>query len=62
MILENHEIATIGDSPNDINMLDGIQYSFVMKNSSDSVKKHANYIVSSVSEAIGIINKINGVE
>ena len=60
--LENHEIATIGDSPNDINMLDGIQYSFAMENSRDSVKKHANYIVSSVAEAISMINKINGVE
>jgi len=60
--LDNCEIATIGDSPNDINMLKGIQYSFAMKNSRDSVKEHANYTVNSVAEAISIIDKINGVE
>lgn len=56
------EIATIGDSPNDIDMLKGIQYSFAMKNARESVKEHANYNVKSVEEAINIIEKINGVE
>lgn len=56
------EIATIGDSPNDINMLEGIKYSFVMSNSRDEVKRSANYIVESVKDAIDKIGEINGVE
>ncbi|MGL6104739.1 HAD family hydrolase [Romboutsia sp.] len=56
------EIATIGDSPNDINMLEGIKYSFAMENARESVKKSANYVCASVKEAIKIIEKINGVE
>lgn len=60
--VDNDEIATIGDSPNDINMLKGTKYSFAMKNARNSVKEHANYIVNSVADAIIKINKINGVE
>jgi len=60
--LNEDEIATIGDSPNDINMLEGIKYSFAMYNSRESVKKSANYIVKNVAHAIEIIEKINGVE
>ena len=56
------EIATIGDSPNDINMLEGIKYSFAMENARESVKQSANYIAKSVKDAIEQINKINGVE
>lgn len=56
------EIATIGDSPNDINMLDGIKYSFAMENSRESVKKSANYVCASVKNVIETIEKINGVE
>ena len=56
------EIATIGDSPNDINMLEGIKYSFAMSNARESVKSSANYIATSVKDAIEQINKINGVE
>ncbi|MGL5330375.1 MAG: HAD family hydrolase [Peptostreptococcaceae bacterium] len=57
--IKEDEIATIGDSPNDINMLDGIKYSFAMKNARESVKKHANYVVDSVACAIDIIQDIN---
>ncbi|WP_195939563.1 HAD family hydrolase [Romboutsia sp. 1001713B170131_170501_G6] len=57
--IKEDEIATIGDSPNDINMLSGVKYSFAMKNARDSVKEHANYIVDSVAEAIKIVNDIN---
>ena len=56
------EIATIGDSPNDINMLEEIKYSFAMSNARESVKSSANYIATSVKDAIEQINKINGVE
>ncbi len=53
------EIATIGDSPNDINMLDGLKYSFAMENARDSVKEHANYVAKSVADAIQKISQIN---
>lgn len=60
--IDEDEIATVGDSPNDINMLEGIKYSFAMENARDSVKEKANYIVESVEKAIEVIQKINGVE
>jgi len=60
--VDEDEIATIGNSPNDINMLEGIKYSFAMEESRESVKKSANYIVKNVAHAIEIIEKINGVE
>ena len=53
------EIATMGDSPNDICMLKDIKYSFAMDKSQDEVKKNASYVVSSVKEGIEIIKKIN---
>lgn len=56
------EIATIGDSPNDINMLKDIKYSFAMNHARSSVKEFANYIATSVSDAINTIDKINGAE
>ncbi|MGL5314717.1 MAG: HAD family hydrolase [Peptostreptococcaceae bacterium] len=56
------EIATIGDSPNDINMLDGVKYSFAMSGARESVKESANYTANSVKDAIDKIKKINGVE
>ncbi|RDY29484.1 HAD family phosphatase [Romboutsia weinsteinii] len=56
------EIATIGDSPNDINMLENIKYSFAMEGAREDVKKSSNYTSKSVSEVIKIIEKINGVE
>jgi Cof subfamily protein (haloacid dehalogenase superfamily) len=57
--LDMDEVATIGDSPNDINMLKGFKYSFAMNNARDSVKENANYITKSVSDAIKIIDNIN---
>ena len=56
------EIATIGDSPNDICMLEGLKYSFAMDSSRDNVKSKASYKAKNVSEALKIIQKINGVE
>ena len=43
-------------------MLEGIKYSFAMSNARESVKSSANYIATSVKDAIEQINKINGVE
>ncbi|HSQ89624.1 HAD family hydrolase [Romboutsia sp.] len=60
--INEEEIATIGNSPNDINMLQGLKYSFAMDESRESVKESANYVVKNVAQAIEIIEKINGVE
>lgn len=57
--ISHDEIATIGDSPNDISMLKGFKYSFAMENGRDDVKESASYVVKNVSEAISIINSIN---
>lgn len=53
------EVATIGDSPNDICMLDGLKYSFAMENARKEVKDHASYVAKSVKDAIDKICKIN---
>lgn len=53
------EIATMGDSPNDICMLKNIKYSFAMNKSNKEVKESASYIVNNVKDAIEIIKKIN---
>ena len=53
------EIATMGDSPNDICMLKNIKCSFVMEKGLDEVKKNATYVVNSVKEGIEVIKRIN---
>ncbi|WP_373601339.1 Cof-type HAD-IIB family hydrolase [Paraclostridium bifermentans] len=53
------EVATIGDSPNDISMLQTTKYSFAMKNSRKEVLESANYLADSVSDAILQIKNIN---
>ena len=54
-----NEVATMGDSPNDISMLHASKYSFAMKNSRKEVKESATYEASSVADAIKQIIKIN---
>ena len=56
------EVATIGDSPNDIPMLYGFKYSFAMENGRKEVKESASYSAKSVRDVIEIVGKINGVE
>lgn len=56
------EIATIGDSPNDINMLKDMKYGFAIEGARKEVIESANYSVKSVSELIEEIKKINDVE
>lgn len=53
------EIATMGDSPNDICMLENIKYSFAMSKSNEDVKESASYVVNSVKDALEIVKKIN---
>ncbi|WP_455538309.1 HAD family hydrolase [Terrisporobacter sp.] len=53
------EVATMGDSPNDICMLKDMKYSFAMSKSRDEVRKSASYVVDNVKDAIEIIKKIN---
>ena len=57
--VEEDEIATMGDSPNDISMLEGIKYSFAMSHARKSVVDSANYKASSVADAIRQIVEIN---
>lgn len=54
-----NEVATMGDSPNDICMLKDIKHSFAMDKSNKDVKESASYIVSSVRDGIEKIKKIN---
>lgn len=56
------EIATMGDSPNDICMLKNIKYSFAMEKGSQIVKNEAEYTVKSVAEGIEYIKRINRAE
>ena len=53
------EVATIGDSPNDICMLEGFKYSFAMSGGVDEVKESATFVSGSVKEVIESIKKIN---
>lgn len=52
------DIFVIGDSYNDISMLSSTPNAFTFHSSPDEVKKHAKYIVNSISEAIDIINNL----
>lgn len=53
--LKVNDIAAIGDSYNDIPMLDAVSDAFTFHESPDTVKKHANHYVDSVAEAIDIL-------
>ena len=53
------DVATMGDSPNDICMLKNIKYSFAMNKSNEEVKESASYVVNSVKDGIEMIKKIN---
>ena len=53
------EVATIGDSMNDISMLQVTPYSFAMSHSDNIIKQSSHYIVKSVAEAIEMVLKIN---
>ena len=51
-----HDIYTIGDSFNDINMIESF-YGFAVENANDEVKKVAKQVISSVNEAISLLNQ-----
>jgi len=53
------EVATIGDSMNDITMLEAVPYSFVMSHADEFIKRHAKHEVQSVAEAIEKVLKHN---
>lgn len=55
--VKQENIYTIGDSYNDISMLDAVKTAFTFHESDEEVKKHAKYIVSNIAEAISIIEK-----
>ena len=57
--IQEDQIATIGDSLNDIGMFKLAKQSFCMENGNKEAKKIAKYTVKSVSEAISILERIN---
>lgn len=56
--VDSKEVATIGDSPNDISMIAGFEHGFAMANAREDVKAVAKYVVNNVAEALEIISKI----
>ncbi|WP_297988802.1 HAD family hydrolase [Anoxybacillus sp.] len=57
--LKGEEVACFGDSFNDIPMFRLTPHSFVMSHAHEQVKSEANYVVSSVHEAIETVLTIN---
>lgn len=53
------EVACIGDSMNDITMLQATPFSFAMRHSDDIVKESSHYVVKTVDEAIAMVLKYN---
>ena len=53
------EVAVIGDSMNDISMLQAVPYSYAMSHADDIVIHAAHYVVHSVKEAIDQVLEIN---
>lgn len=51
------DVYVIGDSYNDISMLEATLNAFSFNRSPDEVKKHANYLVDDIAQAINIIKK-----
>ncbi|MEX0363824.1 HAD family hydrolase [Mycoplasmopsis synoviae] len=45
------DVMAIGDSPNDISMLDAAGYSYAMENSDDLTRSHAKFFTSSVEQS-----------
>ncbi|MGL5151817.1 MAG: Cof-type HAD-IIB family hydrolase [Clostridium sp.] len=54
--IKDEGIFTIGDSWNDVTMFDVTKNSFTFHDVEEELKKHATYIVDSVSECIGYIS------
>lgn len=46
------ECMAFGDNYNDITLLDSVEYSYVMKNAADDIKKHGKFITPSVETAL----------
>ena len=53
------EVACIGDSMNDITMLQATPFSFAMRHSDAIVKESSHYVVKTVDEAIAMVLKYN---
>ncbi|MDP3441916.1 MAG: HAD hydrolase family protein, partial [Ignavibacteria bacterium] len=53
------EVAVIGDSMNDLTMLQVTPYSFAMSHSDAIIKESSHYVVKSVADAIDMVLKIN---
>lgn len=53
------EVAVIGDSMNDLTMLQAVPYSFAMSHSDDIIIEASKYVVHTVDEAIEMVLKLN---
>lgn len=56
------EVAVIGDSMNDLTMLQASPFSFAMSHSEDIIKEASHYVVRSVAEAVEFVLKYNAEE
>lgn len=56
------QIASIGDSLNDIGMFKLSKYSFCMKHGNEEAKSISSYVINGVNEAIEIIERLNEYE
>ncbi len=56
-LLNIESVAGIGDSYNDLPMLDVVDTSFTFHASPDAIKENADYVVSSIKEAINILKE-----
>ena len=56
-LLNIDDMSGIGDSYNDIPMLDVVDCSFTFKNSPLMIQQQVSYVVDSVAEAISILMK-----
>ena len=57
--IKEDEIAVIGDSYNDLKMIQTFKHSFCMSHGPESIKKESRYIVNHVHECIEMILKMN---
>ena len=55
----NDEIAVVGDSENDMAMLTGVKYSYIMSHAYDELKKQCYRSVDNVLEAVKDVSEIN---
>lgn len=61
-LLDNQDMGCIGDSYNDLPMLEVVENSFTFIDSPEDIKQKVKYHITSVSEAISILWQSNRIE